>query len=123
MAEAFARAYGEDVLVPSSAGFSPPDSIPVDTLLAMKEKNLDLTAQFPKSLTNRSRSEFDLIINMSGIPLPTKKGAPVREWTVQDPIGLDYQTHCAVRDHVETLVKDLIQELRAGQNEKNGEKS
>ena len=50
MAESFARAYGSDVLVPSSAGLFPAKAVPPDTLRAMEEKNLDLSGQVPKSL-------------------------------------------------------------------------
>jgi arsenate reductase len=112
MAEAFARAYGSDVLVPASAGFIPAAKVPPDTLRAMEEKNLNLSAHFPKSIAHLSRVDFDLIINMSGMPLPVKERVPLQEWDVDDPIVMDYQDHCKVRDRIETLVMNLILELR-----------
>ena len=112
MAEAFARAQGSDVLVASSAGLFPARAVPPDTLRAMKEKNLDLSGQFPKSVVDLDGAKFDLILNMSGFPLPPIGGAAVREWEVPDPIVMDYKGHCAVRDQLERLVMDLIQELR-----------
>ena len=112
MAEAFARAYGSDVLVASSAGVFPAKGVPPDTLRAMKEKNLDLSGQVPKSVVDLNGAKFDLILNMSGFPLPPIGGAVVREWEVPDPIAMDYKGHCAVRDRVEKLVRDLILELR-----------
>jgi protein-tyrosine-phosphatase len=112
MAEAFARAYGNDVLVPASAGFIPPAGLPRDTLRAMQEKNLALSAHFPKSITNLSLAEFDLIVNMSGIPIPDNHAVAVREWDVPDPMGMDYKDHCLVRDQIEKLVMHLIGELR-----------
>src|SRR5579864_1748507 len=66
MAEAFARAYGSDVLIPASAGLAPTAALPRDTLRAMTEKNLDISTHFPKSLWQLGGAEFDLIINMSG---------------------------------------------------------
>jgi arsenate reductase (thioredoxin) len=112
MAEAFARAHGSDVLVASSAGVFPARALPPDTLRAMKEKNLDLSGQVPKSVVDLDGARFDLILNMSGFPLPPIGGAIVREWEVPDPIVMDYKRHCAIRDRIEKLVMDLIVELR-----------
>lgn len=112
MAEAFARAYGSDVLVPSSAGLFPAKALPPDTLRAMKEKNLDLSRHVPKSLVDLDGAKFDLILNMSGFPLPPLGGAAEREWEVPDPVVMDYKEHCAVRDQIERLVMNLILELR-----------
>jgi len=50
MAEAFARLYGNDVIIAASAGISPAYSVAPDTMRAMREKNLDLRDHFPKSL-------------------------------------------------------------------------
>jgi arsenate reductase (thioredoxin) len=115
MAEAFARAYGSDVLMPSSAGFAPAGRIPDDTIRAMDEKNLDVRGQLPKRLSDMSGMEFDLIINMSGYPLPRINGATLRAWDVDDPIGMEYEKHCQIRDEIETRVKQLILELRREQ--------
>jgi arsenate reductase (thioredoxin) len=114
MAEAFGRAYGSDVLAPASAGLAPAMKVPDDTIRAMDEKNLDLRAQIPKSLSDLGGNEFDLIVNMSGYPLPVN-GTPLRIWNVPDPICLDYKEHCQVRDQIETLVMKLILELRREQ--------
>ena len=112
MAESFARVYGSDVLVPSSAGLFPAKAVPPDTFRAMEEKNLDLSGQVPKSLEDLDGAKFDIILNMSGFPLPPMGGAAVREWAVPDPIVMDYEGHCAVRDRIERLVMNLILELR-----------
>jgi arsenate reductase len=117
MAEAFARAYGSDVLVPLSAGFAPAARVPDDTLRAMEEKNLDLSGQEPKSVSDLIGTEFDLIINMSGYPLPQINGATQRKWDVEDPIGMDYDKHCQIRDQIEMLVMRLILELRREQKQ------
>jgi arsenate reductase (thioredoxin) len=112
MAEAFARAYGSDVLSPVSAGFTPAPKVPDDTIRAMEEKNLDLRGQIPKSVSELGTHDFDLIVNMSGYPLPLVNGAALRTWDVPDPICLDYEKHCQVRDRIEMLVMKLILELR-----------
>jgi arsenate reductase (thioredoxin) len=117
MAEAFARAYGSDVLAPSSAGFAPALKVPQDTIRAMEEKNLDVRAQMPKSISELGGAQFDLIINMSGYPLPQVNGTPLREWDVPDPVVMDYEQHCRVRDQIEMLVMKLILELRREQKQ------
>ncbi len=116
MAEAFARAYGADVIAPASAGLYPADRLPSDTLRAMSEKNLSLREHFPKSVHHLGRVPFDLIINMSGAPLPRTMTAPVRDWSVDDPAMMEYEDHCAVRDQIERLVMNLILELRREQS-------
>jgi protein-tyrosine-phosphatase len=114
MAEAFARAYGSDVIVAASAGIHPAAHVASDTLRAMDEKNLDLRDHFTKSVRNLSRTEFDLIVNMSGLDVPSE--VPVKEWYVPDPIGLKYEEHCQIRDQIERLVMELILELRRKKN-------
>jgi arsenate reductase len=115
MAEGFARAYGSDVLVPASAGLAPATRIAPDTLDAMDEKGIDLRDHFPKSIRHLGRVEFNLVINISGEPLPSTITCPIREWDVEDPVRLKYDDHCAVRDDIERLVMELILELRREQ--------
>lgn len=115
MAEAFARAYGSDVLVPASAGLAPAGRVAPDTLDAMAEKGLDLRDHFPKAIRHLGRVEFDLVINMSGEPLPDTIRCAVRSWDVEDPVYLSYEDHCEVRDAIERLVMNLILELRKEQ--------
>ncbi|HYW43174.1 MAG TPA: arsenate reductase ArsC [Bryobacteraceae bacterium] len=112
MAEAFARAYGSDVLIAASAGLTPAFGVAPDTLRVMSEKGLDLRDHFPKSVRQLERAKFDLVINMSGFDLPDKVGALVRTWDVPDPVFLDYDEHREVRDAIERLVMNLILELR-----------
>ena len=117
MAEAFARAYGSDVLVPASAGLAPASRVAPDTLDAMQEKGLNLRDHFPKAIRHLGRVEFDLVLNMSGEPLPDTVRCEVRAWDVADPVSLSYEEHCAVRDEIESLVMHLILELRRDQSQ------
>jgi arsenate reductase len=112
MAEAFARAYGSDVLIAASAGLAPALMVASDTKRAMREKNLSLDDHFPKSLQQLSNVPFNIIVNMSGTDLPGGLNAPVRVWDIRDPIGTRFHTHCAIRDEIESRVMDLILELR-----------
>jgi arsenate reductase len=115
MAEAFARVYGQDALVAASAGLAPAMAVMPDTVRAMAEKEIDLRDQFPKSVHHMRRSRFDLVVNMTGLPLPGDTSAPVEEWSVPDPVAMDYEEHCEVRDQIERLVMNLILKLRREQ--------
>lgn len=115
MAEGFARTYGSDCLVAASAGMAPASIVAPDTRRAMGEKNIDLTDHFPKGLKYLERAEFDLVVNLSGLFLAPKFGtAKMVDWEVTDPVGLDYDEHCVVRDEIERRVMTLILELRRG---------
>jgi arsenate reductase len=116
MAEGFARAYGEDVLVAASAGLTPAIRVADDTMRAMLEKGIDLRDHFPKSIRHLGRAQFDVVINMSGFDLPDSVGASIRSWDIPDPVYLKFDEHCEVRDAIEHLVMTLILELRREQN-------
>jgi protein-tyrosine-phosphatase len=98
-------------MIPASAGLAPASRVMSDTIRAMAEKDLDVRDHFPKDLRHMMRLHFDLVVNLSGRPLP-ESDAPIREWDVADPVSMSYQDHCAVRDELERLVMDLILELR-----------
>lgn len=112
MAEAFARVYGSDVMAPASAGLAPAAQVAPDTARAMRERDIDLTAHFPKHLRQFGRARFDLVVNMSGANLGPVSGERVVVWDVDDPICEDYQRHCEIRDEIDRLVMNLILEIR-----------
>ena len=111
MAETFAKAYGSDILEVHSAGVSPATFIAPLTVKTLAERNLDIGDQFPKGLEITRRLPFDLVINMSGVPL-VLAGMRVVEWPVPDPIGQKDTVYRAVADQLETRVMQLILELR-----------
>jgi len=112
MAEGFARTYGSDVLVPASAGLAPANNVAPDTIKAMKDKGIDLRDHFPKSIKQLGRSQFEIVVNMSGFSLPPLPGARLVEWDVEDPVAMNYEDHCGVRDEIERLVMRLVLDLR-----------
>jgi len=112
MAEAFARAYGADVMEAHSAGLAPAPVIMPHTRAVLAEKNLRLDGQFPKSLETVAREPFDLVVNMSGRKLPAPPGRVI-DWPVADPVGQPEQTYRAVAAQIEDLVMRLILKLRS----------
>jgi arsenate reductase len=113
MAAGFARTYGSDVLIVESAGLAPAMTVSSLTHKVMLEKNIDIGEQFPKSLEMAPPSDADLIVNMSGHPLPGKTETPVENWTVRDPIGESEDVYREVRDQIEQRVMRLILKVRA----------
>ncbi|MFN7938306.1 MAG: hypothetical protein U0R19_33565 [Bryobacteraceae bacterium] len=112
MAEGFARCYGSDVLIAKSAGLNPATNIMPTTRKIMSERNIDLGDVLPKPVTDHQSDPFDLVVNISGRPLPPELRAPVREWKVKDPMGQKEQAYRETADEIERLVMQLILELR-----------
>lgn len=112
MAEGFARALGSEILEPESAGLAPAPMVAPITQELMSERGIDLGAHFPKGLEEVELSSYDLVVNLSGYPLPPSVRAPVRDWSVPDPIGKDRTFHERVALRIEELVSALVAELR-----------
>ncbi|HML17622.1 MAG TPA: arsenate reductase ArsC [Bryobacteraceae bacterium] len=112
MAEALARTYGSDVMEVHSAGVSPATIISPLTRKVLGEKRLNIDGQFPKGVDQFARVRFDLIVNMSGMPV-AMEGARILEWSIPDPIGRTEDVYRTVESQIEALVMRLILELRA----------
>jgi protein-tyrosine-phosphatase len=112
MAEAFANTYGSDVLIAASAGVAPANGVHPTTMHAMEDKNIDLKNHFPKGLRHLGRAQFDLVVNMSGTFLKDAPVAPVVDWDIDDPVFMEWEEHCKVRDEIERRVMGLILDLR-----------
>jgi len=111
MAEGFARRYGSDVMEPASAGFTPALIIQPLTKQVMEAKNIKIENQYPKDLGSIDLHNFDLIINMSGLQLPSLS-TEVRNWKVEDPIGGSEELFTKICNEIENLVMRLILDLR-----------
>jgi arsenate reductase len=113
MAEGFARAYGDDILIAASAGLSPALIVQPLTKQVLAERNVRIDSQFPKGMEILAHEQFDLIVNMSGEKLPLGPEARVRDWQVRDPIGQTEAVYKTVAEQIEALVMRLILELRS----------
>ena len=113
MAEAFARAYGSDILSVRSAGLYPASIVQPLTRQVLTEKNVPSEGQFPKGLESLATESFDVVVNISGEPLPARPTADRSiEWRVRDPIGQSENLYRSVAAEIEALVMRLILELR-----------
>lgn len=120
MAEAFARAYGADVVEAQSAGLYPARSVARMTLEVMAEKALDLKGQYPKGLGEIDLKELDVVVNISGFMLPEEVKGRVLHWEVPDPIGGTKEAYQRVSADIEARVKELIAELRGAPGDGSG---
>jgi arsenate reductase (thioredoxin) len=111
MAEAFARAYGADIMDVQSAGVSPASYIAPLTKQTLGERNLTIDGHFPKGMELMRGQAFDVVVNMSGVPVRLA-GARAIEWAVPDPIGQSEDYYRTVTTQIEGLVMRLIMELR-----------
>jgi arsenate reductase len=111
MAEAFARAYGADIMEVRSAGINPATYVAPLTKQILAERNLNIDSQFPKALELLNES-FDVVVNMSGqsVSLPNARELT---WVVLDPIGHKEDVYRSVASQIEALVMRLILELRS----------
>lgn len=113
MAEGFARKYGTDVMEAASAGLAPATLVsPLTSQAMLTTKGIDLASHWPKSVFEMP-GPWDLVINLSGYPLPSGiEVRQARQWTIPDPVTDPLPVHCQVANQIESLVQQLILELR-----------
>jgi protein-tyrosine-phosphatase len=112
MAEALANHYGSDVLTATSAGIAPTNAVTRNTVLAMSEMDIDVSRHLPRLYNPREAGECDIVVNMSGYPLPGPAPKQLIEWQVDDPMASPIEKFRAVRGDLETRVMLLILDLR-----------
>jgi arsenate reductase len=112
MAEGLARTLGEGVVIVESSGLAPAGKVPSDTVRTMAARNIDISSHCPKLYDPSEAGNYDVIINMSGFDLPGPAHAGVVDWEVLDPIGQSTQVYNLVCNHIQTLVTELIDDLR-----------
>jgi arsenate reductase len=112
MAEGFGRALGEGVIVAESSGLAPASKVPSETVRTMAARNIDISSHYPKPYDPSQAGSYDVIVNMSGFALPGPAHTGAVDWEVLDPIGQSTQVYNLVCNHIQTLVTELIDDLR-----------
>lgn len=115
MAEGFANHYGSDVLIATSAGLSPTQFIPPETVAIMADVNVDMSRHVPSRYEPLAVSYYDIVVNMSGFKLPGKQPKEVLDWKVEDPYKCAPEVYERVRQDLEHRVMQLILKLRKSQ--------
>jgi arsenate reductase len=95
-----------------SAGSIPADQINPAVIESMTEVGLDLTAEFPKPLTDDVVRAADVVITMGcGDACPVYPGKRYLDWDLPDPAGQDLETVRAIRDQIDAHVHDLLDDI------------
>src|SRR5580704_9964320 len=85
MAEAFARALGEDAMLAFSAGICPASEIPAAARMVMDEKAVPLfTDQKPKTLADFDVGGFDVVVGLGAVRFPA--GVALQTALVLEPL-------------------------------------
>src|SRR5882762_5820005 len=109
MAEAFARIHGGKRIEAYSAGSSPSGTINSKAIESMNEIGYDLSRQQSKSLSEIPDIEFDFVATMGcGDACPFVRAKQREDWNIPDPKALPPEDFRAVRDLIETKVREIL---------------
>lgn len=95
-----------------SAGSAPAAEIEPAVAQVMQELGLDLSAEFPKPLTDDVVQAADVVVTMGcGDACPVYLGKRYLDWDLQDPQGQDVEQVRRIRDDIDARVQDLLTQL------------
>ncbi|GGD44435.1 arsenate reductase [Microbacterium faecale] len=112
MAAGFLRDTAGDRVEVRSAGSVPADQINPTAVEAMKEVNVDITAEQPKVLTTEAVQASDVVITMGcGDACPFFPGKRYEDWKLDDPAGQGIDAIRPIRDEIRARIEKLVDEL------------
>ena len=95
-----------------SAGSDPGETINPAVIDAMDELGVDMSEEFPKSLTDEVVCAADVVITMGcGDACPIFPGKRYEDWVLDDPAEQSLDTVRRIRDELDDRVQRLIAEL------------
>ncbi len=115
MAAAFAPAAGGDWVRVESAGSEPAQTVHGVVAEVMAERGIDISDAVPTRLSIEMLESADAVVTMGCVDAcPVVLGRRYIDWALDDPAGRPVSEVRAIRDEIESLVKDLIRELGVG---------
>jgi arsenate reductase (thioredoxin) len=115
MAAAFARYYGQTHVHIRTGGSEPGERIQPEVSHAMKQVGISLDEEFPKPLTNEVVAAADVVITMGcGDTCPFIPGRRYEDWPIADPAETDADGVEAIRDDIDTRVRQLLDSIFPG---------
>ena len=112
MAAGFLKHLAGDRIEVRSAGTAPGDRVNPSAVEAMAELGIDISANFPKKLTDEAVQESDYVITMGcGDKCPFYPGKTYLDWVLDDPAGQGVEAVRPIRDAVRKHVEQLIAEI------------
>ena len=92
----------------------PPEVSGDDMVAAMDEVGVDLSAAFPKPLSDEVVRAADVVITMGcGDACPIYPGKRYEDWQLDDPAGQGLETVRRIRDEIDSRVQRLVADLLA----------
>jgi arsenate reductase (thioredoxin) len=112
MALGFFQHLAGDAAVAWSGGSEPGYEINPSAIAAMKEREIDISKEFPKPWTDEIVQAADVVITMGcGDACPVFPGKRYLDWTLDDPAGQGVDAVRPIRDEIERRVRGLLTEL------------
>jgi len=109
MAAALAIARGQGRVHARSAGTAPTAELELAVVEVMAEIGVDLSAEFPKPLTDELVGAADLVITLGcGGACALAPGVRYLDWIIPDPAGQPLDEIRRIRDELDLLVNDLL---------------
>lgn len=95
-----------------SAGSQPTTEINPIAVEALRERGVELTAAYPKPLTDSALTAADVIVTMGcGDSCPYFPGKRYEDWDVADPAGQPIHVVREIRDDIQARVTTLLREV------------
>jgi len=122
MAAAFAEQLGRGRIEVLSAGSAPSGSIHPNVHAVMKEVGIDLSAAYPKRLSEDFVRAADVVVTMGcGDACPVFVGKRYEDWEIADPKGQPLDRVRAIRDAIRARVEALLASLGVATTEPGSE--
>jgi len=113
MAEGFALRYGNGFVEVKSAGTAATGYVNEETIEAMLEEGIDISAQSSKQVTNELIRWADIVVTLGGqsadsICPDDYKGIKI-DWPIKDPLGRPRELMEMVKEDIHRRVRDLME--------------
>lgn len=109
MAEGFAKHLGKGKWEVYSAGSRPAGFVAPLAVEVMKEKGIDISGHYSKSVEELPLKKFDYVVTMGcGDTCPFVPAKQRIDWQIADPIGSPIGFFRQVRDEIEAKIKALL---------------
>ena len=95
-----------------SGGSEPADRLNPAVVEAMAEVGVDISAEYPKPLSDDAVRAADVVVTMGcGDACPVYPGKRYEDWELEDPSGKDLATVRRIRDEIDARVQRLVADL------------
>ena len=95
-----------------SAGSAPNEAVNPTAVEAMAEAGVDISSNRPQMWTEAMVRDVDVVVSMGcGDECPVYPGIRRLDWQLEDPAGQGMEMVRGVRDEIQTLVEELLEDL------------